>query len=101
MTFVEVYQKSKRKRALKIITKTDSEIYKISFQGDTLRKWIHNKRRAGRPRQNWTEETVREIWDHIKKDNQQYRFTAFDGENEDIIELIRKHANECEATSTR
>ena len=52
VTFVEVYQKLKRKRALKIITKTDSDIYKISFQGDTLRKWVHNKRRVGRPRQN-------------------------------------------------
>ena len=101
VTFVEAYRKLKRKRALKIIRKPDSEIYKVSFQGNKLRKWVHNRRRVGRPRAKWAEETVAEVWDHIKKDNAEYRFTAFNGEREDIIELIQKHARECETTSTR
>ena len=34
------------------------------------------------------EETVREIWNHIKKNDDRYRYKAFDGDNDDIINNI-------------
>ena len=43
---------------------------------------------------NWTEETVREIGNHIKKEDDRYRYTAFDDTKEEIIEKIRAHARE-------
>ena len=101
VSFIEAYTKLQRRRAFKIIREPNSEIYKVSFQGSKLRKWVHNKRRAGRPRLSWTEETAKEIWDYIKKYNPGYRLTAFNGEKEDIIELIRTYTREGEATSTR
>jgi hypothetical protein len=33
----------------------------------------------------WTEETVKDIWDTLEKDNDRYKYTAFDNEREDII----------------
>jgi len=94
ITFVEAYKKLKRKRANRIINKRGSPIYNISFHGGKLRKWVHPNRRVGRPRLNWTEETIKDIWDHIKKDDSRYRYTAFDGDDENIINMIRTHAQE-------
>ena len=91
VTFVEAYRKLKRKRAARIIKDPESSIYKVSFASNTLRKWVHPNRRVGRPRMNWTEETVKEIWDHLKKDHDTHRYTAFDGNNEDIINLIKAY----------
>ena len=82
-------------------TKTVTYLSKQINLGTYVFVWVHNKRRAGGPRLSWTQERVKEIWDYIKKDNPGYRFTAFDGEKEDIIELIRTYARGSEATSTR
>ena len=57
--FVEAYSKLKLKRACRIISKPNSLIHNITFNGSRLRKWIHNGRRVGRPRMNWSEETVK------------------------------------------
>ena len=57
------------------------------------------RRRVGRPRTNWTEETVKEIWDHLKKDKERYMFMAFDDNNDDIMAMIREHAAK-EVTTT-
>ena len=88
-------REQKRTKALKIIRKEGTPIHKISFFGDKLRKWIHPRRRVGRPRMNWTEETIREVWDKLKQDDERYRFTAFDGENEEHI----KHIKHCAANT--
>jgi hypothetical protein len=91
--FVEAYKKLKRKRACRIISKPNSLIHNITFNGERLRKWIHNGRRVGRPRMNWAEETVKELWDHIKKDMTGLtRFMAFDDSNELIMDIIKEHA---------
>jgi len=93
VTFIEAYNKLKRKRACKIMRHPGSLLHKITFNGSKLRKWIHPNRRVGRPRMNWTEETVREVWDHLKKDTERYRFTAFNEDNEEIMETLRNYAN--------
>ena len=92
--FKDAFVKAKMKRAGKIIKNRNSPIYRISFQGNLLRKWIHDKRRSGRPRMNWTEETIKEIWDHIKKHegNETDRFTPFSSNSEYIINKIHEHA---------
>ena len=91
--FVEAYRKLKLKRACRIISKPDSLIHNITFNGNRFRKWIHNGRRVGRPRMNWAEETVKELWDHIKKEMTGLtRFMAFDDSNELIMDIIKEHA---------
>ena len=65
-------------------------IHKVSFENNKLRKWVHNKRRVGRPRANWTEETIKEIGNAVKRNNERFRFQAFDENNNDMIELIKK-----------
>ena len=90
--FVEAYSKLKRKRACRIISKPNSLIHNITFNGTRLRKWIHNGRRVGRPRMNWAEETVKELWDHIKKEmTGLIRFMAFDDSNDMIMDTIKEH----------
>ena len=93
-TFADAYRKLKIKRACKIIRQQDSSIHKISFQGNRLRKWIHANRRVGRPRLSWTEETIKEIWELVKKSDSTVRFTAFDGANESIIHKIKEFAKD-------
>ena len=91
--FVEAYNKLKMKRACRIISKPNSLIHNISSNGTRLRKWIHNGRRVGRPRMNWAEETVKELWDHIKKEmTGLIRFMAFDDSNDMIMDIIKEHA---------
>ena len=91
--FVEAYNKLKRKRACRIISKPNSLIHNITFNGNRLRKWIHNGRRVGRPRLNWAEETVKELWDHIKKEmTGLIRYAPFDDSNELIMDMIKEHA---------
>ena len=87
--FVEAYNKLKRKRACRIISKPNSLIHNITFNGNRLRKWIHNGRRVGRPRMNWAEEIVKELWDHIKKEmTGLIRYMAFDDSDEFIMDMI-------------
>ena len=57
--FVDAYNKLKWKRAIKILNQENTSIHKVSFENGKLRKRIHDKRRAGRPRASWTEETIR------------------------------------------
>ena len=45
----------------------NASIYNVSFEHGKLRKWIPKHRRVGRPRMNWTEEAINEIWDIVKK----------------------------------
>ena len=92
-TFVETYKAQKIKRALRIIRKEGTPIHNISFSEGKLKKWTHPRRREGRPRMNWTEETIREVWNHLKKDDNRYKYTAFDGENEEHISYIKSKAN--------
>ena len=64
-----------------------------TFNGTRLRKWIHNGRRVGRPRMNWAEETVKELWDDIKKKMPGLiKYMAFDDSNELIMDIIKEHA---------
>ena len=67
--------------------------FPVSFPGTRLRKWIHKNRRVGRPRSNWTEETINEIWDYIRKDDDRYKYTRFDNDKEEHIEYIKQHAS--------
>ena len=69
VTFIESYKKMKRKRAFKIINQPEQPIYKITFQGNRLGCWVHPNRRVGRPRLNWTEETIKEIWETLRNAN--------------------------------
>ena len=64
---VGAYNKLKWKRSITILNQENTSIHKVSFENNKIRKWIHDKRRVGRPRANWTEETIREIWDAVKK----------------------------------
>ena len=42
---------------------------------------------------NWAEETVKELWDDIKKEmTGLIRFMAFDDSNELIMDIIKEHA---------
>ena len=91
-SFVETYNKLKRKRAMKIIRAEGTLIYKVSFAEGRLRKRIHPNRRVGRPRMNGTEETIKEIWDYLKKDDQRYKYTAFDENSVEQMNHIKAQA---------
>ena len=42
---------------------------------------------------NWTEETVKELWDNIKKEmTGLIRFMAFDDSNDLIMDIIKEYA---------
>ena len=40
---------------------------------------------------NWTEETVTEIWDILKRNHERFRYTQFDENNKEMTELIKNH----------
>ena len=90
VSFKKTYEKLKRKRAIRILKRKHTPIYKITFDGNKLRKWIHPNRRVGRPRMNWTEETIKEIWQFLKQDDNRYKYVAFDGNNETHIKYIEE-----------
>lgn len=94
VTFIESYKKLKRKRAFKIINQPEQPIYKITFQGNRLGCWVHPNRRVGRPRLNWTEETIKEIWETLRAENTKFKYKEFNGEDDDIINHIKKQARE-------
>ena len=70
----------------------NTSIYNVSFENGKLRKWIHKGRRVGRPRMNWTEETIKEIWDLIRIGHEEDRFKAFNPEDDYIINKIHDYA---------
>ena len=87
-SFVDAYNKLKRKRAVKIMNQENISMHKTSFEHGTLRKWIHTKRMVGRPRMNWTEETVNETWDILERNHEGFRYTQFDKHNEQMTDMI-------------
>ena len=91
ISFVDAYNEIKRKRAIKIMNKENTSIYNVSFENGKLRKWIHKNRRVGRPRMNWTEETINEIWGIVKSNNERFRYTQFDENNQEMIDLVKAH----------
>ena len=91
ISFVEAYSKLKRKKVVKILNQENTSIHKVSFENNKLRKWTHPKRRSGRPRANWTEETIKEIWNIVKRNNENHRYQEFDENNEEMIEAIKQH----------
>ena len=40
---------------------------------------------------NWTEETIKEIWDIVKRNNERYRYSQFDEEYQEMSEMIKNH----------
>ena len=68
--------------------------YSVSFENGKLRKWIHKNRRVEKPRMNWTEESINEIWDIVKRNNNRFRYTQVNDENQEMIDLIKKHTEE-------
>ena len=63
----------------------------MSLENGKLRKWIHPKRRVGRPRTNWAEETINEIGNITKKTNERFRYQDFDEDDEEMENLIKEH----------
>ena len=88
--FVGAYNKLKWKRTTKILNQENTSIHKVCFENDKIRKLIHDKRRVGRPRPNWTEETIREIWDAVKKNNITYKYKLFDADNNTMIQMMKE-----------
>ena len=88
-TFIETYMRFKRHRAAKIINKPNSAIHNITFSDDKLNCWIHSNRRVGRPRMNWTEETIKEIWTQVQKEDQQYRHVELNTKDAEMIARIK------------
>ena len=43
---------------------------------------------------NWTEQSINEIWDMVKRNNDRFRYTQFDEENQEMINLIKGHVEE-------
>ena len=70
ISFVDAYNKLKWKRAVRITNQENTSMHKVSFENGKLRRWTHDKRRVGKPRTNWTEETIKKIWDIVKKEKQ-------------------------------
>jgi len=88
-SFVDAYNKLNYKRAVKIFNQENTPIHKVSFDNSKLRKWTHDKRRVGRPRANWTEETIKEIWDIVKKNHTDLKFSTFVEDSERMTQLIK------------
>ena len=88
-SFVDARKQMKWKRAIHTMSNENTSTHKVSFENNKLRKWTHNQRRVGRPRLNWTEETINELWEIVKKTNSQYRYIPFDENNEDMINIIK------------
>ena len=49
------------------------------------------KKKSRRPRANWAEETINEIWNIIKRTNERFRYQEFDEDNEEMKNLIKEH----------
>ena len=76
---------------MKIIKQENTPIYRITFENCKLSRWIYPKRRVGRPRASWTNETINEIWDIVKRNNETYRYQPFDENNEEMRNSIKEH----------
>ena len=40
---------------------------------------------------NWTEETINELWNIVKRNYENFRYQPFDENNEDMIRAIKKY----------
>ena len=93
-SFQDAYNKYKRNRICKIINQPESILHSITFSNNKLRKWTHKGRRVGGPRLNWVQETVEELWNHIKKDDINTRYEPFNENKSIIMDAIKHYATE-------
>ena len=92
ISFQDVYKKLKIKSACKIITKPNSNQFKVTFKNNKLDKWTHENRRVGKPRMNWAEITLTEIWEELKQHDDRYRFTSFSNKNPQKVSALKQYA---------
>ena len=69
----------------------NTSIQNVSFENGRFRKWMHTDRRVGRPRMNWTEESINEIWDVVKRNSNRFRYAKFDEENQENMALAKAY----------
>jgi hypothetical protein len=94
VSFVYAYNKIERKRTIRIMNQENTSIYNVCFENGKFRIWVHSNGRVGRPRMNWTEESINEVWDIVKRNNNRFRYTQFDEDNQEMIDLVKAHTEE-------
>ena len=63
--------------ACAMISKPSSNQHEETFKSNQLDKWIHEHRRVRKPRLNWAENTLADMWDELNKHDKRYRYIAF------------------------
>ena len=65
-------------------------LHQVTFEGETKTPRVVGKRRTGRPRDQWINETCEEAFDEIM----QNEYLTFDFNNEEHINILVKEAND-------
>lgn len=73
INFQEVYNKMRMHESFTIIASVHTKQHKVTFQGNTLEKWIHMNRRVGKPRRYWAETTGGRTMGRIKTTQRKVR----------------------------
>ena len=63
----------------------------ITFQRG-LETWIYPNRRVGRPKYQWANIAMEELWEEIKLKNRDWRYTRLDTRKEEVCAEIRRYA---------
>lgn len=87
--FTEMWQKQKF-ALLGHLLRTDinDPLHQVTFEGTTKKPRTVGKRRTGRPRDQWINETCAEAFDEIMKNE----FVEFDFENEEHMDILLQEA---------
>ena len=92
-SFRQAYKKSKIKRMAKILNNPTDPAHKITFQRG-IETWIYAGRRRGRPKEEWAKDTLQQIWELIKAEDDTRALWNYDETDTDIEELIKKWARD-------
>ena len=72
-----------------ITAHNQGNVYKTTVAGDTSGKRLHNNARVGKPRQNWAETILGEIWDILKQSGNRFRYSACDPPNQLEVDALK------------
>ncbi len=92
----EICKKTRIETRAKTSTNPNTEEHRLIIE-DNLRNRIPHNRRIGRPKHNWTSETMKHLWEIIRTEKPEFQYQEYihtNNQSQEAEEAFKGKANE-------
>ena len=75
------------------IIKHNEDIQNITFRNpEKLETWVKYNKKRGRPKFQWSEKALEEMWEDVQTQKPEYRNIKLDRNNEEMTNAVKQYA---------